>query len=285
MVNILRFVTSLYRFHTLQIVKWFYKNFGSGEMIKTRLFEGFLMLDPKRTDTHKLLSVLGERFVDERRLIKQLVREGDVVIDAGANIGYYLLMIEKYIGKTGKVICIEPEKANFNELTKCIKDNKFLNVDAIPFAVGAMEGSVILREGLNGVVEKSGVNGVSVGMISIDSLINYKPSFIKIDIEGFEGQALKGMEKTMKEVKPNIFVEVHPSFLIYGISEAEIISIISKYYSKIDFYPVRMDTGILNKVISRYFTTANPCFDNFEKLREYYSVKNIKDPYWIVARR
>lgn len=61
-------------------------------------------------------------------LFKKIVKEGDVVIDLGANIGYFALLAAKLVGPTGKVFAFEPEPQNFSYLKKNVELNNYTNV-------------------------------------------------------------------------------------------------------------------------------------------------------------
>ena len=283
-IELLRWVVWVYRFHTLQIVKWYFNSKKPAKLINIKLFGGFLNLNVQRTDTHKLLCVQRERFIEERTLIKKLIKKGETAIDVGANIGYYLLMINEYVGNSGTIVCIEPEPTNFNELGKCISENQLLNVTTLPCAVGNENSSISILEGMNGRVGTSQSVGAITKMLTLDSLANYKPAFIKIDIEGFEGQAVIGMEETMRILKPNLFIEVHPAMLHYGVSEQEIVERIKRHYSDVKFYSLNRETGI-HKIIHRYIPRPLRSFNTFKELKNYYFENGLVDPYWLVATR
>ena len=61
-------------------------------------------------------------------MIKQEVKEGNNVIDIGANIGYFTLLFAKLVGPNGKVFAFEPDPTNFSILKKNIEENNYDNV-------------------------------------------------------------------------------------------------------------------------------------------------------------
>ena len=61
-------------------------------------------------------------------LVKRIVRNGDIVVDIGAHIGYYTLIFARLVGPKGKVFAFEPEPNNFNLLIKNIKINGYKNI-------------------------------------------------------------------------------------------------------------------------------------------------------------
>ena len=84
------------------------------------------------------LGILEKREMD---FVKKTVKEGWTVIDIGANIGYYTLLLSKLVGKNGKVIAFEPDKDSISMLKKNIKHNNCRNVQIVPMAVSDHSGS------------------------------------------------------------------------------------------------------------------------------------------------
>ena len=62
------------------------------------------------------------------KIVENYVKEGDYVVDLGANIGYYTLIFAKLVGKKGKVFAFEPDKDNFRLLKKNIQTNCYSNI-------------------------------------------------------------------------------------------------------------------------------------------------------------
>ena len=60
----------------------------------------------------------------ETKVIKNIVKEGDIVVDAGANIGYYTVLLSKLTGNKGKVYAFEPEQSCFELLKRNCRENK-----------------------------------------------------------------------------------------------------------------------------------------------------------------
>lgn len=148
-----------------------------------------------------------------------ILKEGDVVLDIGANIGYYALAEAKLVGETGKVYAIEPVASNFQLLQKNVNLNKFSNVETFQYAVGDKnEMADIFVSNMSNLcaVNKDAVGGEivevqPVSMITIDEFIKDKktPKLIRMDVEGYEYEILKGMKDTLKE-DIKILMELHP---------------------------------------------------------------------------
>lgn len=75
-------------------------------------------------------------------LFKKVIREGDIVVDVGAHIGYYTLLASRLVGDTGKVYAFEPEPRNYDLLLKNLELNNVKNVVAIKKAVSNKKGTL-----------------------------------------------------------------------------------------------------------------------------------------------
>src|SRR3989344_3364089 len=74
------------------------------------------------------LSILGVHEPYQTEIIMKNVKRGDVVLDVGANIGYYTLLFAKLVGPEGIVFAFEPDPTNFSILKKNVETNNYTNV-------------------------------------------------------------------------------------------------------------------------------------------------------------
>jgi FkbM family methyltransferase len=218
------------------------------------------------------------------------------VVDVGANIGYYLLLFEKYIGSEGEVVCIEPSVENLPELKKNIEINRFVNVKLFDVAIGMDDGTTGLRVGINsGVVDlpdygQAGKNqgAYQVPLRKLDSLVTDKVDFLKIDVEGYEGQVLKGAQEIIIRDTPLLFLELHPNMLPgYGFSVGQILNDLLKIYKQIDIYVSQSEEniGLFGKLSVRYFMKDNLIkIDNAEQYIGKFSKQKMPDSLWAVCQ-
>jgi len=173
------------------------------------------------------LSIWGVYEPLETELIKKETKEGDVVLDLGANIGYYTLIFAKLVGENGKVFAFEPDPDNFAILKKNIEINGYKNVTLIQKAVSnkAGKGKLYLskyNKGAHAIYDKNDNSKfVEVETIRLDDYFknNNRVDFIKMDIEGAEGLAIQGMPLVLKDNKNiKILTEFNPAALQHFIS-------------------------------------------------------------------
>ena len=150
----------------------------------------------------------------EIHLIKKTIKEGMTIIDIGANIGYYTLMMGKLVERNGVVYAFEPEQNNYRLLKKNIQINRAKNIFAIRKAVSdnISEGRIYINKWNRGDhrIYDSGDNRLSmpVETLTLDQFMEDKGrvDFIKLDIQGAEYSALVGMERTIDKNENLILV-------------------------------------------------------------------------------
>lgn len=146
--------------------------------------------------------VTGRYEVRRFRLFERLIDEGDCVWDVGAHRGYATLIAASRVGDRGSVVAFEPASVNRWYLERHTRWNRATNVRVCPFALGASDGrSTIGGEG-SSVSFAMGEGSEPVQVRSLDSLVARrsfeKPTLIKIDVEGFEYQVLRGAREALE---------------------------------------------------------------------------------------
>jgi FkbM family methyltransferase len=186
---------------------------------------GMMIYNPNDTFIGKSLEWYGEWSEFEIDLLKQFIKEGDTIIDVGANIGTHTVAFSRLAGKEGKVFAFEAQprleailaaNIQLNQLGNVYWDNKAIgkeNVnillsDVPPDDVSCNFGSfrLIDNEGKVSKVAK-GLYG-AIDMITIDSFAaDLSPSVIKIDVEGMELDVIRGAKETISRCKPVLYFE------------------------------------------------------------------------------
>lgn len=151
-------------------------------------------------------------------LMYDLLSPGNVLVDIGANIGYYTLLAASQVGSTGKVIAFEPDQDNCMLLKMSLQANGFENVELHPYAVFDKKEMVGFDKGVgssNAVISPIETSRYQVEAVSLDVFLNHESQvdIVKMDIEGAEGRALKGMQQLVRCHRPIIFTEFNPKGL------------------------------------------------------------------------
>lgn len=145
-------------------------------------------------------------------LVLKHIKQGDTVIDAGAYIGDHTIAYARAVGASGEVHAFEPSPEAF----ECLKHNLkgYKNVFGYNQGLGSAECHVVVCN----VKENPGMNHImpwpyeysnSFKVVTIDSLKLDRCDFIKIDVEGYELEILKGAQDTIKRFKPKMLIEIN----------------------------------------------------------------------------
>ena len=181
----------------------------------------------------------------ETKLILKQTQKGDVMVDVGANIGYYTVLLADKVGKNGKVYAFEPDKTNFEILKKNIKANNLKNVVTVNAAVGNKNETKMLYKSEDNLGDhklydnfqfsKSNFQKEKVKIIKLDDYLkNQKIDLIKIDTQGWEPEVINGAKGLIEENKPVMFLEYSPaSYKIAKLNGEKMMSFLRKIYKKI----------------------------------------------------
>lgn len=149
----------------------------------------------------------------------RLVKESQIILDIGTNIGSTMLRFLSEVGINGFVYGFEPDPINFQEATKNLSLNNFRNYKLFNLGLGNEKGSLSMvtpvesNRGGNRISIKDSVDSANkVEIVTLDSLnldkeIN-KIDLVKIDVEGFELKVLEGGIDLIKKFRPIFFIEL-----------------------------------------------------------------------------
>jgi len=176
------------------------------------------------------------------------LREGDVFVDVGANIGYFTLCASKLVGSTGRVVAIEASPTIFSQFLGNLKRNGTTNVEALNMAASDHTGKTsIFLAGTTNIGETSTVRREGLRYeceVSADTLDNLLASrdaasirMIKIDVEGSEWQVVAGMREVLSRAPAHleVMVELRPESLGHTVDE------ILGEFRRAGFLPYRID--------------------------------------------
>lgn len=158
------------------------------------------------------------------------LRQGDVVIDIGANIGTFAATAARTVGTTGSVHAYEAHPATFGLLWRTIEANGFANVSCHQLAVSDRQGTGFIsdlgrKDDSNHILD-GGRKGIAVATTTISAIMEQENlnhvDLLKIDVEGLELAVLSGIGEHAANISC-VYVEVLPRTLArYGRTAAEV---------------------------------------------------------------
>ena len=221
------------------------------------------------------LSINGVYEPFETELVKKEIKKGDVVLDLGANIGYYTLIFAKLVGKRGKVFAFEPDPTNFSLLKKNVEMNGYKNVELVQKAVSNKTGKIKLylcedNKGDHRIYNShDGRQSIEIEAIRLDDYFkNYNGAvdFIKMDIQGAEGGAIQGMFNLLKKNNVKIITEFWSIGLKrFGIDSEECLKLLIEFGFKL--YEVNEQEKKIKPVnVPKLLEVYTPEKENFTNL-------------------
>lgn len=168
---------------------------------------------------------------------RDYLKPGDTLIDAGANIGCITAAGALAVGNSGRVYSVEPHPRTFSHLQKTVALNHFANVDCLNVALGSEIGTVSFtdewRKDDSNRISHDNWSGIQVPCLPLTKLMNDRGidhvSLLKVDVEGFEMQVLKGAEDMLSKIDC-LYVEVLDHLLrMFGSSASEVIAFLRSH--------------------------------------------------------
>lgn len=182
-------------------------------------------------------------FVDNStQKLYSFVKKGFNIIDIGVNIGSTALNFSKIVGSEGKVIGFEPDEINYKRVCKNLALNPDLakNIVVNNFGLGNSNTTHKLyrvnpvNQGMNRILNDDlDIPHVEISVRKLDDYISEinleKADLIKIDVEGFEMNVLKGAEITLRKFHPILYIEVYDYNLkVHNSSASELVGFLRK---------------------------------------------------------
>jgi FkbM family methyltransferase len=141
---------------------------------------------------------------EEMPLLEKLVEPGMQILDVGANIGLYTLLLARLTEDSGRVFAFEPEPNLFSVLCENCAANEAVNVTPFQCAAGDANGRATFQRatfnsGDNRLgAGKPGAQPIEVEVARLDDVLPVQTvQFIKLDVQGHEVAALTGMQQVL----------------------------------------------------------------------------------------
>jgi FkbM family methyltransferase len=193
------------------------------------------------------------------------LREEDLFVDIGANIGSYTILASGEIG--AKSIAVEPIPATFKSLQDNIQINRLsTKVQALNIGLSSTIGKLKFTrsmDSVNHVATNTDTDTIDVNIDTLDNILlsDISPSILKIDVEGFETEVLLGAKNTLKDDNLKaIIIELNGSGQRYGYDEIKIHEMLLDYGFMIYSYDpftrklsIATEIGNLNTIYLRDF--------------------------------
>ena len=150
-----------------------------------------------------------------RNKVLEFIRPGTIVIDVGANIGTFTRSLLSKVGTNGMVVAVEPESRNIKNLQQSFsKELESGQLKLFDCAVTDKQGDCYLHiDPCNPGGHTLASRGIPIKGITIDQIVSdvgLIPTFIKIDVEGYEPKIIFGAKGTINKFHPVIFTEFNP---------------------------------------------------------------------------
>lgn len=202
------------------------------------------------------------------------LREGDIFIDVGANIGLMSIFSSRAIGNKGKVYSFEPVLETFTILKKNIEINKIKNIDAFDVGVSDRKGKSFIYtnpyagKGSSSFIKPPDQSESKEYEIIIEMLDEFLIShlltnirMLKIDVEGWELHVLRGTESLLRSLQAPIICVECSKLTGSNNDSADIYSYIIEINNYL-IYKLEKGKGVSSKLIKVKDASELPYHDN-----------------------
>lgn len=180
---------------------------------------GLMLFNENDLFIGRALALYGEYAEHEMSFLRRFLRAGDIVVDAGANIGAHTVVFARAVGPSGGVLAFEPQRYAFQTLAANVALNSFTNVLTFQAALGREAGRVEIPVvsphapfNFGGVSLVEGTHGDAVreqvARARLDDFTMPSLRLMKVDVEGMELDVLEGAASTIAAHRPFLYVEI-----------------------------------------------------------------------------
>ena len=199
---------------------------------------------------------LGFYEVGALNFFKSILKEGDIFIDVGANIGLMSFFCSGLVGEGGKILAVEPTERFFDDLQNGIQKNNFKNIIPLKIGLGSVVGKVPIYHNsvCPSLIQTDSADPSEIIEIhALDSVIEghtiSKVKLIKIDVEGFELEVVKGGQKLFGSINAPIicieYVKNQQMITENGMTALDFLKKINSY----KFYQLENSSDTIGKLI------------------------------------
>lgn len=201
-----------------------------------------ILVDTRSIDIGIHLLTLGRWETAYTTLFSRLLKPGHTVLDLGANHGVYALLASQIVGPTGRVDAFEPNPRLARLVDLSLRLNGYggwAQVHAVGASDTAGTARLVFNDNFSGggavALEGSrdaGRDGIDCRLVVLDQMFAdpaYRPDVIKMDVEGHEGRALRGMRRILERAPDiRIMMEFVPDMMARsGVDAAEVAAMLA----------------------------------------------------------
>lgn len=200
----------------------------ASRVARVRMRLGHKMLVDPRSATEFSAYYTGDYDTAAIRSVMRLLNPDSIVLDVGANIGFWSIPLAHCLTQGGRLHCFEPVPGNCERLTENIRQNlldRVIRVHQLGLSEHNGRAQISLRDGFGAetgnaaiVIEEEDLKFVCVEIQIralddiFDSLGEERIDFIKADIEGHEDKFLSGASKVIRRFRPMVYLEINEPY-------------------------------------------------------------------------
>lgn len=221
---------------------WLYRATRPDEAVLAQVQGSRMYVDPRESIQHPGMLMHGIVDPGQTELFRRLIKPAMVVVDIGANIGYYTCLAARLLGGTGHVYAFEPFPRNFELLRRNIEVNQYANVTAINKGVAGRYDRLKLYldrdSGLcHSLVAHPGHSSgqfIEIDVVGLDDFFeretpHRRADVIKIDAECAEGLIIGGARRLLSQAGISVFMEFNAVHLpTMGTDPQELLRLIKE---------------------------------------------------------
>ncbi|MEP7164305.1 MAG: FkbM family methyltransferase [Ferruginibacter sp.] len=210
---------------------------------------------------------------EDHEFISSFLKQDDVYLDVGANMGVTVIPAARSVGNKGRVIAFEPHPKISTYLKENVALNKLNNVDIHNCAVGNQNGFIYFTNKFTddmNQVSTSSANNIKVPIVLLDDVVKdcSNIALMKLDVEGYEKFVIEGAKETLKKVDCIYFEVSDKNFEDFGYTSRDVFALLEECGFKL--FKRERDSKQLLPVDSQYKAS-------YEMYENIFGVKNTAD--------
>lgn len=154
---------------------------------------------------------------ETERLLEELLVPGGMFIDLGCNIGYFSRIASDLVGPRGRVLSVDGDSRPLELLQRTVSRESLSNIEVMQAVIHRDRRECLFHRNRDAAYSALGevreeVDALPVSTVRVDDLMDRIPRgvpvVVKMDLEGFELEAARGMTELLREIRPQVICEV-----------------------------------------------------------------------------